>query len=138
MKNITKLWTLLAFCTLIAWCSTPFGEIRTPFDDLAQTPEYQQAKQQITSWVEILWNKTNEYIETHTWAQLIRDAANEKINQVTEEAKKQYNQAKEEAIKQYDHVKEEAKKQYNQAKEDTKASIKDAINKKVDEAFDKI
>ena len=138
MKNITKIWTLIAFSTLLAWCNTPFGEIKTPFDDIEKTPEYQQAKQQISSWVEILWNKTNEYIESHTWAQLIRDAANEKINQVSVEAKRQYDQAKEEAIKQYDHAKEEAKKQYNQAKEDAKASVKEALNKKVDEAFDKI
>ena len=98
MKDLTKIWTLLAFCAILAWCNTPFWEFKTPFEDVEKTPEYQQAKQQISSWVEYLWNKTNEFIESNTWAQKIRDAANEKINLVTEEAKKQYENAKEAAI----------------------------------------
>lgn len=138
MKDLTKIWTLLAFCTILAWCNTPFWEIKTPFDDVEKTPEYQQAKQQISSWVEYLWDKTNEFIESNPQAQKLRNAANEKIDTLTEEAKKQYENAKEKAIDIWTKAQEEAKKQYEQTKESAKESIKDAINKKVDEAFDKL
>jgi Fe2+ transport system protein B len=138
MKNLTKILTLTCFSTIIAWCNTPFWEVKTPIDDLVRTPEYQQAKQQIDSWVEYLWNKTNEFIENNEWAQLIRDKANEKINLVTEEAKRQYENAKETAKDLSEKAQEEAKRQYKEAKEAAKTSVKEALNKKVDEAFDKI
>lgn len=138
MKNLTKILTLVSFSTIIAGCTSPFWEIDTPIDDLVKTPEYQQAKQQIDSWVEYLWNKTNEFIENNEWAQLIRDKANEKINLVTEEAKKQYENAKETAKDLSEKAQEEAKRQYKEAKEAAKTSVKEALNKKVDEAFDKI
>ena len=138
MKNLTKILTLTCFSTIIAGCTSPFWEIDTPIDDLVKTPEYQQAKQQIDSWVEYLWNKTNEFIENNEWAQLIRDKANEKINLVTEEAKRQYENAKETAKDLSEKAQEEAKRQYKEAKEAAKTSVKEALNKKVDEAFDKI
>jgi Fe2+ transport system protein B len=138
MKNLTKILTLTCFSAIIAWCNTPFWEVKTPIDDLVRTPEYQQAKQQIDSWVEYLWNKTNEFIENNEWAQLIRDKANEKINLVTEEAKRQYENAKETAKDLSEKAQEEAKRQYKEAKEAAKTSVKEALNKKVDEAFDKI
>ncbi len=138
MKNITKVLTLVSFSTIITGCTSPFWEINTPIDDLVKTPEYQQAKQQINSWVEYLWNKTNEFIENNEWAQIIRDKANEKINLVTEEAKKQLENAKETAKDLSEKAQEEAKRQYKEAKEAAKTSVKEALNKKVDEAFDKI
>ena len=138
MKELSKIWTLLTFCLFIAWCTSPFWEIETPFDELSQTPEYQQAKQQISSWVEYLWDKANEFMETNTWAQKVRDAANEKINLVTQEARKQVENAKETAKEIWAKAQEEAKKQYENLKNEAKESIKDTLNKKVDEAFDKI
>lgn len=138
MKELTKIWTLLTFTILVTWCSWPLSDVRTPFDELTQTPEYQQAKQQISSWAEFLWEKANEFIESNTWAQLIRDAANEKINIVTQEARKQYEQAKETAKDVWVKAQEEAKRQYENLKNEAKESIKDTLNKKVDEAFDKI
>lgn len=138
MKELTKIWAFLSFCLIIAWCDWPLWNIKTPLDDLSQTPEYQQAKQQISSWVEYLWDRANEFIENNTWAQLIRDAANEKINTVTKEAKKQVEYAKETAIEMWTKAQEEAKRQYENLKNEAKWSIKETLNKKVDEAFDKI
>ena len=138
MKNLSKIYLLLASILILSWCWNPLDEIKDTYNELTETPEYQDAKEQITSWVEFVWEKTNEFIESNTWARLFRDAASEKIDILTEEAKKQYNQAKENAIELWEKAQEEAKKQYNQLKEDARTSVKESLNKKVDEAFDKI
>jgi len=138
MKKFSKTYLLLAFTLILSWCWIPLDKIKDSYNELTETPEYQDAKEQITSWIEFVWEKTNELIESNTWARLVRDTANEKIDIITEEAKKQYNQAKENAIELWEKAQEEAKRQYNQLKEDAKTSVKESLNKKVDEAFDKI
>ena len=46
--------------------------------------------------------------------------------------------AKEEAIRIWTGVQEEVRRQYENLKEEAKASVKDSVNKKIDDAFDRI
>jgi vacuolar-type H+-ATPase subunit H len=54
------------------------------------------------------------------------------------EARKQVENAKETAKEIWAKAQEEAKKQYENFKNEAKESVKETLNKKVDEAFDKI
>ena len=133
MKQSLFIITILSFFILTG-CAHTFDSMNT----VKEWEQYQQAKQSINSWVKYVWDKTNDFIENNTWAQKALDSANQKLDKAQEEAIRLKNQAQETAKQYWERAQEEAKHQYGQLKENTKNSVKETINKKVDEAFDKI
>lgn len=92
-----------------------------------QAPDKNKIKESINEGIDYLGEKGSEFIESNETAQKALSGA----NQFLEEGKNKANQAVENA-------KKEAINQYEQFKEDSKENIKDTVNKKIDEGFDKI
>lgn len=92
-----------------------------------QAPDKNQIKENINEGSKYLGEKGIEFIETNESAQKVMSGA----NQLLEEGKNKANQTVED-------VKKEALNQYEQFKEDIKSNVKDTVNKKIDESFDKI
>ena len=83
-------------------------------------------------------DKANEFIENNTWARQVVDTANQTFDRVAEETVRIKEQAQETVKNFWTKAEEEAIRQYEILKEETKSSVKEVINKKVDDAFDKI
>lgn len=120
---------LVAMLGVLSGCGVDFG---------ISTPDVSQLQDMAGSGLQYLGDKTNEFIENNEYAQQAQQTA----NQALEEAKAQANSALEEAKNQTnqlgEQVKNEANRQYQQLKEDTKAEVKNAINQKIDKAFERI
>ena len=128
---------LLCSLFFVGWCAEQLDRFNESVDTVRNSEEYQQVKQSVNSWVKYVWDKTNQFIESNTWAQNVINAANQTLDMVAEKSVEIGNQAQDMAKEMWEKAQEKAKEQYEILKEETKASVKEVINQKVDEAFDK-
>ena len=136
MKNLI-FFMLFCFLFFVGWCAEQLDRFNESVDTVRNSEEYQQVKQSVNSWVKYVWDKTNQFIESNTWAQNVINAANQTLDMVAEKSVEIGNQAQDMAKEMWEKAQEKAKEQYEILKEETKASVKEVINQKVDEAFDK-
>ena len=123
---------------VLTWCAEQLDQFNDSVNTVRESEEYQQVKQSVNSWVKYVGDKANEFIENNTWARQVVDAANQTFDKVAEETVRIKEQAHETVKELWAKAEEEAIKQYEILKEETKSSVKEVINKKVDDAFDKI
>lgn len=123
---------------VLTWCAEQLDQFNDSVNTVRESEEYQQVKQSVNSWVEYVGDKANEFIENNTWARQVVDAANQTFDRVAEETVRIKEQAQETVKDFWTKAEEEAIRQYEILKEETKSSVKEVINKKVDDAFDKI
>ena len=133
-----SIMVLIFSLLVLTGCAEQLDQFNDSVNSVRETEEYQQVKQSVNSWVKYVGDKANEFIENNTWAKQVVDAANQTLDRVAEETVKIKEQAQETVKDLWARAEEEAIKQYEILKEETKSSVKDVINKKVDEAFDKI
>ncbi|MFC2695636.1 MAG: hypothetical protein ACFN4U_01170 [Candidatus Absconditicoccaceae bacterium] len=94
---------------------------------ITDTPEYQKTQQIATSGMNYVSEKTADFIKENEQVQGAITATQEGVKQLKGQAEDLANQAK-----------DELNKQYNQLKEDAKTSVKDSVNQKIDQAFEKL
>ena len=123
---------------VLTWCAEQLDQFNDSVNTVRESEEYQQVKQSVNSWVKYVGDKANEFIENNTWARQVVDAANQTFDRVAEETVRIKEQAQETVKDFWTKAEEEAIRQYEILKEETKSSVKEVINKKVDDAFDKI
>jgi len=123
---------------VLTWCAEQLDQFNDSVNTVRESEEYQQVKQGVNSWVKYVGDKANEFIENNTWARQVVDTANQTFNRVAEETVRIKEQAQETVKDFWTKAEEEAIRQYEILKEETKSSVKEVINKKVDDAFDKI
>jgi hypothetical protein len=123
---------------VLTWCAEQLDQFNDSVNTVRESEEYQQVKQSVNSWVKYVGDKANEFIENNTWARQVVDTANQTFNRVAEETVRIKEQAQETVKDFWTKAEEEAIRQYEILKEETKSSVKEVINKKVDDAFDKI
>jgi hypothetical protein len=123
---------------VLTWCAEQLDQFNDSVNTVKESEEYQQVKQGVNSWVKYVGDKANEFIENNTWARQVVDTANQTFNRVAEETVRIKEQAQETVKDFWTKAEEEAIRQYEILKEETKSSVKEVINKKVDDAFDKI
>ena len=123
---------------VLTWCAEQLDQFNDSVNTVRESEEYQQVKQSVNSWVKYVGDKANEFIENNTWARQIVGAANQTFDRVAEETVRIKEQAQETVKDFWTKAEEEAIRQYEILKEETKSSVKEVINKKVDDAFDKI
>ena len=123
---------------VLTWCADQLDQFNDSVNTVRESEEYQQVKQSVNSWVKYVGDKANEFIENNTWARQVVDAANQTFDRVAEETVRIKEQAQETVKDFWTKAEEEAIRQYEILKEETKSSVKEVINKKVDDAFDKI
>ncbi len=123
---------------VLTWCAEQLDQFNDSVNTVRESEEYQQVKQGVNSWVKYVGDKANEFIENNTWARQIVGAANQTFDRVAEETVRIKEQAQETVKDFWTKAEEEAIRQYEILKEETKSSVKEVINKKVDDAFDKI
>jgi hypothetical protein len=123
---------------VLTWCAEQLDQFNDSVNTVRESEEYQQVKQSVNSWVKYVGDKANEFIENNTWARQVVDTANQTFDRVAEETVRIKEQAQETVKDFWTKAEEEAIRQYEILKEETKSSVKEVINKKVDDAFDKI
>jgi hypothetical protein len=123
---------------VLTWCAEQLDQFNDSVNTVRESEEYQQVKQGVNSWVKYVGDKANEFIENNTWARQVVDTANQTFDRVAEETVRIKEQAQETVKDFWTKAEEEAIRQYEILKEETKSSVKEVINKKVDDAFDKI
>lgn len=123
---------------VLTWCAEQLDQFNDSVNTVRESEEYQQVKQSVNSWVKYVGDKANEFIENNTWARQVVDTANQTFDRVAEETVRIKEQAQETVKNFWTKAEEEAIRQYEILKEETKSSVKEVINKKVDDAFDKI
>ncbi len=123
---------------VLTWCAEQLDQFNDSVNTVRESEEYQQVKQNVNSWVKYVGDKANEFIENNTWARQVVDTANQTFDRVAEETVRIKEQAQETVKDFWTKAEEEAIRQYEILKEETKSSVKEVINKKVDDAFDKI
>jgi hypothetical protein len=123
---------------VLTWCAEQLDQFNDSVNTVRESEEYQQVKQSVNSWVKYVGDKANEFIENNTWARQVVDTANQTFDRVAEETVRIKEQAQENVKDFWTKAEEEAIRQYEILKEETKSSVKEVINKKVDDAFDKI
>ncbi len=123
---------------VLTWCAEQSDQFNDSVNTVRESEEYQQVKQSVNSWVKYVGDKANEFIENNTWARQVVDTANQTFDRVAEETVRIKEQAQETVKDFWTKAEEEAIRQYEILKEETKSSVKEVINKKVDDAFDKI
>ncbi len=123
---------------VLTWCAEQLDQFNDSVNTVRESEEYQQVKQSVNSWVKYVGDKANEFIENNTWARQVVDTANQTFDRVAEETVRIKEQAQETVKDFWAKAEEEAIRQYEILKEETKSSVKEVINKKVDDAFDKI
>ena len=123
---------------VLTWCAEQLDQLNDSVNTVRESEEYQQVKQSVNSWVKYVGDKANEFIENNTWARQVVDTANQTFDRVAEETVRIKEQAQETVKDFWTKAEEEAIRQYEILKEETKSSVKEVINKKVDDAFDKI
>ena len=123
---------------VLTWCAEQLDQFNDSVNTVRESEEYQQVKQSVNSWVKYVGDKANEFIENNTWARQVVDTANQTFDRVAEETVRIKEQAQEAVKDFWTKAEEEAIRQYEILKEETKSSVKEVINKKVDDAFDKI
>ena len=123
---------------VLTWCAEQLDQFNDSVNTVRESEEYQQVKQSVNSWVKYVGDKANEFIENNTWARQVVDTANQTFDRVAEETVRIKEQAQETVKDFWTKAEEEAIRQYEILKEATKSSVKEVINKKVDDAFDKI
>lgn len=129
---------LLFSLFVLTWCAEQLDQFNDSVNTVRESEEYQQVKQSVNSWVKYVGDKANEFIENNTWARQVVDTANQTFDRVAEETVRIKEQAQETVKDFWTKAEEEAIRQYEILKEETKSSVKEVINKKVDDAFDKI
>ena len=123
---------------VLTWCAEQLDQFNDSVNTVRESEEYQQVKQGVNSWVKYIGDKANEFIENNTWARQVVDTANQTFDRVAEETVRIKEQAQETVKDFWAKAEEEAIRQYEILKEETRSSVKEVINKKVDDAFDKI
>ena len=123
---------------VLTWCAEQLDQFNDSVNTVRESEEYQQVKQSVNSWVKYVGDKANEFIENNTWARQVVDTANQTFDRVAEETVRIKEQAQETVKDFWTKAEEEAIRQYEILKEETKSSVKEVINKKVDDAFDRI
>ena len=123
---------------VLTWCAEQLDQFNDSVNTVRESEEYQQVKQGVNSWVKYIGDKANEFIENNTWARQVVDTANQTFDRVAEETVRIKEQAQETVKDFWTKAEEEAIRQYEILKEETRSSVKEVINKKVDDAFDKI
>lgn len=123
---------------VLTWCAEQLDQFNDSVNTVRESEEYQQVKQSVNSWVKYVGDKANEFIENNTWARQVVDTANQTFDRVAEETVRIKEQTQETVKDFWAKAEEEAIRQYEILKEETKSSVKEVINNKVDEAFDKI
>ena len=123
---------------VLTWCAEQLDQFNDSVNTVRESEEYQQVKQSVNSWVKYVGDKANEFIENNTWARQVVDTANQTFDRVAEETVRIKEQAQQTVKDFWAKAEEEAIRQYEILKEETKSSVKEVINKKVDDAFDKI
>ena len=129
---------LLFSLFVLTWCAEQLDQFNDSVNTVRESEEYQQVKQSVNSWVKYVGDKANEFIENNTWARQVVDTANQTFDRVAEETVRIKEQAQETVKDFWTKAEEEAIRQYEILKEETKSSVKEVINKKVDDAFDRI
>ena len=129
---------LLFSLFVLTWCAEQLDQFNDSVNTVRESEEYQQVKQGVNSWVKYVGDKANEFIENNTWARQVVDTANQTFDRVAEETVRIKEQAQETVKDFWTKAEEEAIRQYEILKEETKSSVKEVINKKVDDAFDRI
>lgn len=104
---------------------------------LFETPDTEQIKQMAGSGLEYLNTTTRDFVQNNEYAQQAQQAANEAYTQAQQVASGAYAQAQAKANELAEQAKAEAQAQYQQLKDDAKAEVKNQVNKKIDQTFER-